>query len=387
MAKVLIVDDEQDIRDLLVDTLFDAGYEVIEAKNGSSAIDKACLELPDLILLDVWMPVMDGFEALQKLRENPTTEAIPVILLTALPQSQGSKPSWELGVRHYIEKPFDSDHVLLAVKVALREAGTEPDEVTDCHTAKVWQGSTPNRKNFAERQAAIRTGNDQLDRILGGGINLGSLTLVEGTPSSGASVLCQHIAYESLVHGHGVAFFTASDTANGLIKQMASIGMDVSNYRRGDKLLINPLEEPRIDDDCEFSEKPEQLMASLVLQMQRVPSQNEIIVVDAITNLVSNSEDRSVLRFFSSCKRLCADDRTIILVAHSYAFDENLIRRISDLCDAHFKLSLEDFGGKLCTALEVSKSHNAEQAMGNTITFQVEPGIGMRALPFSKVKV
>ena len=120
MTKVLVVDDEQDIRDLLVDTLSDAGYEVIEAKNGGSAIDKAFLELPDVILLDVWMPVMDGFEVLKKLRENPATEAIPVILLTALPQSHGSKPSWELGVRHYIEKPFDSDHVQLAVKVALR---------------------------------------------------------------------------------------------------------------------------------------------------------------------------------------------------------------------------------------------------------------------------
>ena len=85
MTKILVADDEQDVRDLLTDILLDSGYEVIEAADGGAALDKATSERPDLILLDVLMPVMDGLQVLRRLRENPAMEEIPVILLTAFP--------------------------------------------------------------------------------------------------------------------------------------------------------------------------------------------------------------------------------------------------------------------------------------------------------------
>ena len=88
MPKVLVVDDEQDIRDLLVDILSEAGYEAIEAKNGDTAIEKARLEHPDVILLDVWMPIMDGFVVLKSLKNNPTTQSISVIMVSAKGQEQ-----------------------------------------------------------------------------------------------------------------------------------------------------------------------------------------------------------------------------------------------------------------------------------------------------------
>ena len=71
MAKVLVVDDEQDIRKSLVDILFYAGYDVVEAADGEAAVEQACKEYPDIILMDVMMPVMDGLDALRKLRNNP----------------------------------------------------------------------------------------------------------------------------------------------------------------------------------------------------------------------------------------------------------------------------------------------------------------------------
>ena len=84
MVKVLVVDDDRRIRNLLVANLSDDGYDVTEAKDGKAALELALHERPDILLLDVMMPEMDGFEVLKRLRETPTTQAIPVILLTAL---------------------------------------------------------------------------------------------------------------------------------------------------------------------------------------------------------------------------------------------------------------------------------------------------------------
>ena len=89
MARVLVVDDETDLRNLVADILIDAGHDVIKAEDGGAALEKAWTEQPDIILLDVMMPVMDGFEVLTKLRQNPATRATPVVMLTAFPAAKG----------------------------------------------------------------------------------------------------------------------------------------------------------------------------------------------------------------------------------------------------------------------------------------------------------
>ena len=126
MAKVLVADDDRDIRDLLVDTLVECGYEVIKAADGRAAFELACQEEPDLILLDVWMPALDGFEVLGKLRDTPNTRSIPVVLLTALRATSGEGVAMRLGGSHYITKPWEPGTVETAVRVALREAGHSP---------------------------------------------------------------------------------------------------------------------------------------------------------------------------------------------------------------------------------------------------------------------
>ena len=140
MTKVLVAEDERHIRELLVDTLFDLGCDVIECADGGETLEKACSELPDLILLDVMMPVMDGFEVLSKLRENPSTEAIPIIMLTAVPAAEGEQDANRLGVHHYISKPFDPDMLEATINVALREANTDTEERHD--SVPVWGGSS-----------------------------------------------------------------------------------------------------------------------------------------------------------------------------------------------------------------------------------------------------
>ena len=85
MTKVLVVEDEGDLRTLLVDTLADQGYDVLDAANGADALELASHEAPDMILLDLGLPDMDGFEVLSRLRENPDTQPLPVVILSAVP--------------------------------------------------------------------------------------------------------------------------------------------------------------------------------------------------------------------------------------------------------------------------------------------------------------
>ena len=84
MTKILVAEDKRDIRELVVDTLFDKGYDILESKDGREAVDIAIKEAPDLILLDVTMPFPDGFAVVKKLKENILTESIPVVMLTAM---------------------------------------------------------------------------------------------------------------------------------------------------------------------------------------------------------------------------------------------------------------------------------------------------------------
>ena len=142
MPKVLVVEDERYIRELLVDTLIDFGFEVLESVDGGEAYTKASQEIPDLILLDVMLPMLDGFEVLAKLKRNPETEAIPIIMLTALSAAEREQDAYNSGVSHYISKPFDADTLESTIRVALREAGIEEDSDP---LPKSWMGLPASR--------------------------------------------------------------------------------------------------------------------------------------------------------------------------------------------------------------------------------------------------
>ena len=101
MIKILVAEDERDIRELVVDTLFDKGYDILESKDGREAVDIAIKEAPDLILLDVAMPFLDGFAVVKKLKKNILTESIPVVMLTAMGALDGEQNALDLGVKHY----------------------------------------------------------------------------------------------------------------------------------------------------------------------------------------------------------------------------------------------------------------------------------------------
>lgn len=119
-STILAVDDNPANLGLLSDFLYGAGFEVLTARSGAIAIARAQRTLPDLILLDVMMPEMDGFEVCKQLKEDPTTAPIPVIFMTALADVSNKSKGFELGAVDYITKPFHQEEVLVRIQLHLR---------------------------------------------------------------------------------------------------------------------------------------------------------------------------------------------------------------------------------------------------------------------------
>lgn len=120
MKRILVIDDLPENVFMLQDRLEHEGYEVITAYNGSTGIEKALSELPDLILLDVMMPDITGIEVCRRLVNDPLTKNIPIILVTAKSGAEDTKEGLEAGAFDYIKKPFNRVELLARVKSALK---------------------------------------------------------------------------------------------------------------------------------------------------------------------------------------------------------------------------------------------------------------------------
>ena len=111
-GKILVVDDEVNITQILEFSIGAEGFEVISAQNGEEAIEKARREQPDLIILDIMMPKIDGYEACRILKANPLTKNIPVVLLTAKGRDIDKRLGMEVGATDYIVKPFSPNRLV-----------------------------------------------------------------------------------------------------------------------------------------------------------------------------------------------------------------------------------------------------------------------------------
>jgi len=118
--KILLVDDEQAILDLLGAMLRKNGYEIITALNGKTCLKKAHEEKPDLVILDVLMPELDGFEVCRMLKADAATKKIPVIMLTALIKEEDLTKGLHEGAVCFISKPFSIVDVLDEIKAVLK---------------------------------------------------------------------------------------------------------------------------------------------------------------------------------------------------------------------------------------------------------------------------
>ena len=120
MLKALIVEDEEDIKQLLLEVLEDKGYQVLVAGNGEIALQLVGEERPDLIFADVYMPVMDGLELISRLKGNPDTSGIPVVMITVMNARDTEKKARELGVDHYLTKPWEPAELDLVLERVIK---------------------------------------------------------------------------------------------------------------------------------------------------------------------------------------------------------------------------------------------------------------------------
>jgi DNA-binding response OmpR family regulator len=121
--KILVVDDEPDVASLLTLMLKSQGYDVITARDGQEALDKARNQNPDLILLDIMLPKMDGYKVARMLKFDENFSHIPIILLTAKIQEKDRQTGLEMGANDYMTKPFDTAVLLSKIKEMLLKKG------------------------------------------------------------------------------------------------------------------------------------------------------------------------------------------------------------------------------------------------------------------------
>ncbi len=122
MKRILVIDDLPENVFMLQDRLEKEGYEVVTAYDGKTGIARAISDMPDLILLDVMMPEMSGIEVCKKLKQDPSTTDIPIIMVTAKSSADDAKDGLEAGAFDYIKKPFEKIEMLARVSAALRLA-------------------------------------------------------------------------------------------------------------------------------------------------------------------------------------------------------------------------------------------------------------------------
>ncbi|MEH2142858.1 hybrid sensor histidine kinase/response regulator [Nostoc sp.] len=171
-AKILVVDDTPANLEVICETLGDAGYEVITAIDGDRALKRIQTNPPDLILLDVQMPGIDGFETCQRLKANPATANIPVIFMTALSDTDSKVKGFDLGAVDYLTKPFQEKEMLARIKTQLQ----------------LWQLTKNLEQHITERTAELQTALDQLHHS--------QLQLVQSEKMSALGNLVAGVAHE-----------------------------------------------------------------------------------------------------------------------------------------------------------------------------------------------
>ncbi|MCC6126691.1 MAG: response regulator [Pirellulales bacterium] len=124
--KILVVEDEEEIRELIAYNLVKQGYRAIPAETGEDGLRRIRAEKPDLIVLDLMLPGVDGLEVCRTLKRDPATEAIPVVMLTAKGEESDIVAGLELGADDYLTKPFSPRVLLARIRAVLRRKAEEP---------------------------------------------------------------------------------------------------------------------------------------------------------------------------------------------------------------------------------------------------------------------
>ena len=114
--RVLAVEDQEDLRGILRDLLTSSGYEMLEAADGQAGVDKAKAEKPDLILMDIQMPVLDGYDATRQIKADPDLKPIPIVAVSSFAMKGDEEKARASGCDHYVTKPYSPIQLLKTVR-------------------------------------------------------------------------------------------------------------------------------------------------------------------------------------------------------------------------------------------------------------------------------
>jgi flagellar protein FlaH len=348
--KIVLIESDPQLLDLMMQPLEDEGYEVFAARDGSGGLKLAVKAQPDLVIVDFKLPVMKGNAVARRIRKDPVTDHVPILMIADESQLEDLEIGPRSAVDDFLIRPFGTVELVTKIQPLLASQ--------------------------KEEQSMISTGNSELDGKMGGGIPIKSLMLIEGDSGAGKSVLSQQMMRGCLADEYKLSLFTSENTVKSLVKQMRSLNLDITDHLLLDMIRIFPIETARLG-----SQAPSTLMRAIKAEKRR-----DMIFVDSLTSSIPSSSDIEVVAFFEECKRLCGDGTTVIIIVHSHGLTRELLTRLRSLCDAHLQLRTEEIGNKLVKTLEVTKVRGAEQSTGNIVSFEVEPGWGMRVIPIGKVR-
>lgn len=358
-ARILIVDDEPAVLEMLVDWLESDDHEVWSARDGYEGLGLLREVKPDLVITDIRMPGMDGYLFCQHARR---AYDVPVLIITGVPQEAAVLREMEVGTDHYMTKPLGMGVLLdkVAELLSRSPAGLSP-------------GLTLESTQLDDERIRIALGISQFDRALGGGIPLGSMTLIEGSPASGKSVICEHLASAALADGLLVAVYTSMAESKRLGSHMASLRLAFPRRARDNRFDVFPFDPP-YDDHQSASEMFDRLLNSFSRMNE---AGVRVIIIDNISMALSSASHGEIIRFFESCKDMSKRGLTFLVALRTSSIDRDLMGQLHSMFDTHLNLSLKIEGqahrANVVSLMEVRKSENVTTNRKTSVYLRVNP--------------
>ncbi|MCS7116480.1 MAG: ATPase domain-containing protein [Nitrososphaerota archaeon] len=225
--------------------------------------------------------------------------------------------------------------------------------------------------------------NPELQRRIGA-IPFPSLVIVEGANDTGKSVLVQQATYGALKANFKVRYITTESTIISFLNQMQSLSLNITQEFLVGKLKITPLH----TDNFQWSPKTSKFLLKILSNHIELNKESDVFVVDSLTHLIAYAEEKDILSFFSFIRNFVdKSKKTVIFTIHPYALNQDLITRVRSICDGHLILEIKNFGERIVRTVTASKLKGGEGGTPNFATFEVEPAIGIKVIPFAQIKV
>jgi len=233
-----------------------------------------------------------------------------------------------------------------------------------------------------EKKGILSSGNDEIDKKLGEGIPLGSLVLIEGENDTGKSVLCQQMTYGGLNQLHRIAYYSTENTIKSMLGQMDSLSLDISDFYSWGYFRIFPVHLEGVEWTSD------QMKGTLHFLATHLKSIKErVIIIDSLTMFTTYSGEDGIFEFLTKLKNFCDKGYTIFVTLHQHAFKEDTLVRVRSSCDCHLFLRKEQLTDRYISVMEVAKIRGAKKSTGNIVSFEVQPGYGIRIIPVSQARV